>query len=117
MDGLDEISACAPTVVYELPSGTKSYFIPSDLGLSASPPRQIEGGSPAENMEIFLELAQGRGTEAHRRLVLLNAAHAVQLAGLCLGLPDAYALAREKLLGGDVYRLFLRYRELSNTPS
>lgn len=113
MDGLDEISACAPTVVYEVPSGDTSYFIPSDLGLPVSHPAQIEGGTPEENVEIFLELAQGRGVEPHRRLILLNAAHAILLAGLSRSLPEAYGLAREHLLSGKVYDLFLKYKKLS----
>lgn len=115
MDGLDEVSACAPTVVYEIPSGLKSYFTPSDLGLPASHSSHIEGGSPPQNVEIFLELAKGRGTEPERRLILLNAAHGILLAGLCTTLSDAYGLAREKLLSGKVDDLFLRYRTLSNT--
>lgn len=115
MDGLDEVSACAPTAVYDVPSGDTSYFIPSDLGVPASEPSQIEGGTPKENVEIFLELAQGRGTEPHRRLVLLNAAHAIQLTGLCQSLPEAYALAREQLQSGKVHDLFRKYQKLSNT--
>lgn len=117
MDGLDEISASAPTVVYDAPSGSKSFFIPSDLGLSGVPPAMIEGGTPAENAQIFLDLARGGGTEAMRRLVLLNAAHSLVLAGLRPTLHEAYALAREKLLSGSVEALFLQYRSLSTTLS
>ncbi len=117
MDGLDEVSACAPTVVYDVPLGQKSYFVPSDLGLPVSQTSQIEGGSPLENVQIFIELAKGRGTEAHRRLILVNAAHAMLVAGLCTTLSDAYGRASEALLSGAVHDLFLRYRELSNTPS
>lgn len=116
MDGLDEVSPCAPTLVHEIPSGYTSYFLPSDVGLPASDSSHIEGGTPLENVEIFLALAQGGGTEPQRRLALLNAAHGVLLAGLCTTLSDAYALARDTLLAGSVRDLFLRYRTLSNAP-
>ncbi len=96
MDGLDEISVCAPSIVHEivgkrLPTKTAEesrgcpfqkalHFIPSDLGLPLARPQEIEGGSIEENAEIFLEIAKGRGRVAHRNLVLVNAAHALLLA-------------------------------------
>jgi anthranilate synthase/phosphoribosyltransferase len=117
LDGLDEISPCAPSIVYELPSGRKTYFSPSDLGLSAARTSEIEGGSPEDNVKIFLELSRGGGNEALRRLVILNASHALLLSGRASTLADAYDLARETLLLGKVHDLFLRYRDLSHRLS
>jgi len=131
MDGLDEVSVCAPSIIHEIvgtgsdiPSpqpGRRvpvyldfiSHFIPSDFGLPLARPQEIEGGSAEENAEIFLEIAQGRGRAAHRNLVLVNAAHALLLARAGSSLKDCFLQARETLASGKVFEQFLRYRDLS----
>ncbi|MFA5799699.1 MAG: hypothetical protein WC840_01930, partial [Candidatus Peribacteraceae bacterium] len=90
-----------------------SHFIPSDFGLPLARPQEIEGGSAEENAEIFLEIAKGRGRAAHRNLVLVNAAHALLLTGKTSSLNDAFSLAKETLASGKVFKLFCRYRDLS----
>jgi len=113
LDGLDEVSVCAPTVIRDAVIGKEEYFLPSDLGLPVSQPSAIEGGSVTQNAEIFLDVARRGGTEAQRNLVLVNAAHALLLAELAPSLMDAFSLARETLASGAVHALFLRYRDLS----
>ena len=68
----------------------------------------------SENAAMFRDLAAGRGDDARKALALVNAAHAVQLAGLAATLSDACALAAETLASGRVIELLDRYCELSN---
>ena len=76
--------------------------------------RNLLKDSKTENKAIFLELASGRGTDAHRNLVLVNAAHALLLADLALTLQGGYALATKTLASGAVLRLFEQYRDLTH---
>ncbi|MEI8229550.1 MAG: anthranilate phosphoribosyltransferase [Candidatus Peregrinibacteria bacterium] len=113
LDGLDEVSVCAPTVIRNTETGKEEFFLPSDLGLPIAQPSAIEGGSAEENAKIFAAVAKGEGTEAQRNLVLVNASHALLLAGAALSLRSAFFLARKTLDSGAVHALFLRYRDLS----
>ncbi len=117
LDGIDEVSACAPTVIIHVPSGQMSLFDPRDLGLPLADPASIEGGCPDDNATVFLALLRGEGTDAERTHVLLNAAHALVLANPAMTLRDAYLLAEETLLSGTAQQLFHQYRTLSQTLS
>ncbi|OGJ62057.1 anthranilate phosphoribosyltransferase [Candidatus Peribacteria bacterium RIFCSPHIGHO2_02_FULL_51_15] len=145
MDGLDEVTLSAPTVVHEIifpqlrrrvadvparrdETGTRgvlgcgnnneysvftSYFVPSDLNLPIFKLQEIEGGSVDKNAEIFLDIARGGGSVAHRNLVLVNAAHAFLLSGSEESLEACFLKAKETLASGKVFDLFRRYLDLS----
>ncbi|MCD4726633.1 MAG: anthranilate phosphoribosyltransferase [Pirellulales bacterium] len=115
-DGLDEVTVTAPTAIkiVEGSSVTEARFFPGQLGLPCFSPRQIEGGTAEENVAFSLDLAAGRGDEARKSLVLVNAAHALRLAGLAASLAEAYSLATETLASGKVIRLIQRYCCLTN---
>ncbi len=114
MDGLDEVSVCAPTVLYSLPDDQTSKFVPADLSLPVYASGEIDGGSVDQNVQIVRELAQGRGAPAHRDLVLANAAHALLLTPLVDDLHSALILARETLESGAVAKLIDQYVLLTN---
>lgn len=115
-DGLDEVTMIGMTTIRMVtPDGVlTSAFTPSDLKLPLSGSEALEGGTPQQNAEIFLSLAQRKGHESHRNLVLVNAAHALLVAGLSASLDEALALAKDTLHAGRVHDLILRYRDLSN---
>lgn len=114
-DGLDEVTNTADTTIYSVtPSGVNvSVFSPSDISLPLASEKEIEGGAPEENVEIFLKLIQGCGDSARKNLVLLNAAHALLLAELAASIQDAFAMAKETIESGRVHHLFQEYKELS----
>ena len=118
-DGLDEVTVTAPTTIkiVEGSSVTEARFFPGQLDLPRFSPRQIEGGTAAENVAFFRALAAGRGDEARKSLVLVNAAHALRLAGMAASLAEAYSLATETLASGKVGRLIQRYCCLTNNLS
>lgn len=113
LDGLDEVSIGAPSLLLDIPSGSQSYFSPTDLGLPVMH-AGIEGGDPSENARMFLDLAEGGGTESIRRLVLVNTALALVIAGISPSIEEGFARASETLARGDVLRVFTRYRDLSS---
>lgn len=82
-DKLDEISACAPTVVCEIKDGTyESYTItPEMFGLETCSKEELVGGTPAENAAIAKAILSGEEKGGRRTAVLMNAGAALYLAG------------------------------------
>lgn len=119
LDGLDEISVCAPTVVRAVFHGRSdrpdsTHFLPSDFSLPVHMPQSIEGGSSDKNLLIIRDLADGKGDAAHRDLVLVNAAHVLLLAGLASTIKEGYEKASALLASGAVMKLMERYRSVTN---
>ena len=67
-DGLDELSICAPTHVFEVTAdGISEYDVaPEDVGLRTAPADSIPGGDPAQNAEITRRILAGRGRPGAR---------------------------------------------------
>jgi anthranilate phosphoribosyltransferase len=100
-DGLDEISACAPTRVTELKDGLiRTYDITPEryLGRRAEP-AEIAGGDPSFNAALTRRILGGEKGGA-REVVLLNAAAALMAAGRAEGFEDGLRLAAESIDSG-----------------
>ncbi len=101
-DGIDEISAAAPTKVVEVDSGElRSYIVePAELGLSASAD-SIEGGSPEENAAVTRAILDpGAGSHAGAELALANAGGAIYAAGAADSIAAGVQAAREAIADG-----------------
>ncbi|OBZ18775.1 anthranilate phosphoribosyltransferase [Bacillus sp. FJAT-27264] len=83
LDGLDEISISAPTLVSELKNGVVSTYevTPQDLGLTMHPLEDVLGGDAAENAAIITSVLQGQ-VSPYRDIVLANAGACIYVAGL-----------------------------------
>lgn len=82
--GMDEVSPCGPTRVWEVREGTVTEWViePRRYGLECDDLDELAGGEPAQNAErIERLLAGGDGTPAIRCAVLLNAAAALYVSG------------------------------------
>ncbi len=82
--GMDEVSPCGPTRVWEVREGTVTEWViePRRYGLECDDLDELAGGEPAQNAErIERLLAGGEGTPAIRCAVLLNAAAALYVSG------------------------------------
>ncbi len=118
-DGLDEVSAGAPTHVVEVNGEeiTRYVLTPQSVGIaigdrasSESPP----GGTPAQNASVTLEILQGSpGAGADRQapgvaLALINAGAAIYAAGgaetIAAGVEAARAALREGAAAGALER-------------
>ena len=102
MDGLDEISVCAPTRVAELKDGeVKLYELhPEILTGTMYEPSELVGGDPAENARILRNILAGRERGAKRTVALVNAAAAIYVAGLAPTLKEGYEVAAEAIDSG-----------------
>ncbi len=110
-DGLDELSASAPSHTWTVDdNGVKEGMVsPDAFGLAPVPLAAVQGGDVATNVAIFHAVMAGEDTP-HARLVRLNAAAALTVAGAADALPAALALATEALRSGAARDCFARYR-------
>ena len=100
-DGLDEISACAPTRVTELRDGLiRTYDItPEQLLGHRADPAEMAGGDPPHNAALARRILAGEPGGA-REVVLLNAAAALAAAGKAERLEDGLRLAAQSIDSG-----------------
>lgn len=116
-DGLDEVTLTTKTTVRKVTSDGVSLqeFNPLDFDMKLVNDEAITGGSHDENMRIFLNIAQGDGSEAMQNLAIVNAAHALLLTPLASTIDEALGLARSTLESGAVFDVFNRYKEFTTT--
>jgi anthranilate phosphoribosyltransferase len=81
LDGLDEITTCAPTKISELSDKKiKTYEIsPEQFGLKRAVKNDMAGGTASENAEILKGIFNGE-KGPRRDIVVLNAAYALAAA-------------------------------------
>ncbi|WP_419917681.1 anthranilate phosphoribosyltransferase [Candidatus Poriferisocius sp.] len=109
--GLDELSTTGPTEVWELrDGGTLRYTVdPADLGLAVAKAEDLVGGDAAVNAGCLERVLDGqRG--AHRDIVVLNAAAALGVAGMCGSLGEGLEAATASIDSGrarQVLELFV----------
>ncbi len=104
-DGMDEISICAPTNVWEVTGGgVRAYRIaPEDFGLSRGAMEAVRGSTAAENAARMRALfSDEQGTLLD--MVLLNAAAALLAADRAGSLNDGLAMARKAVEDGEALR-------------
>lgn len=100
-DGLDELSLSAPSVVARLSHGrvTVSEFRPEDAGFRRRPLSALKGGDAKRNAAILRGVLEGEPGAA-RDVCLLNAAAALQAAGLARSWREGAALAAQSIDSG-----------------
>ena len=114
-DRLDEISISAKTTCCEIRNGvTRSYIIdPEEYGFSLASKEDMEGGDPATNAQITMEILEGKKgpkTDA----VLLNAGAAIYIANDSLTLKEAIEQAREVVDSGKALAKLKEFIEATN---
>lgn len=115
-DGLDEISASAPTMVCEFQDGQyRNYEIrPEDFGLPTGQKSEIVGGTPEENAQITRDILSGKEQGTKRNIVLMNAGAGLYIAGKADSLAGGIARAAELIDSGAALARIDEMREASN---
>ena len=116
LDGLDEITICAETIISELKNGvvSTSRIHPMDCGLPLRDLHDIQGGTLKENAEIILKVLKGE-KGPHREIVLINAGAAIMVADMAGSLKDGMKIAAEALDSGLALNKLKKLKELSNS--
>lgn len=104
-DGLDEISAAAPTHIAEVKSGElMEYDIrPEDLGMQPTSLQGLEVNDSIESLALIrmaLSGTPGDRADRARQVVALNAGAALYVAGLAANLSDGVSDAMRLLASG-----------------
>jgi anthranilate phosphoribosyltransferase len=101
LDGVDEISLGASTLVGELKDGVvREYEIhPEDFGLSMAGKRNLQVRDAAESAAMLLSVLENH-PGAPRETVVLNAAAALYAANIVPDIPSGIKRARESIETG-----------------
>ncbi|MDO4635923.1 MAG: anthranilate phosphoribosyltransferase [Lautropia sp.] len=101
MDGMDEISLGAKTLVGELRDGQiREYSIhPEDFGFSMVSSRQLRVAGAEESREVLLSVLENTSGPA-RDIVTLNAGAALYCCNVADSMADGMKLAQEVLASG-----------------
>jgi len=111
LDGYDEISLTCTTKV--ISNHTETMFSPKDLGVSIITQESIFGGNTVESAaKIFMDIIQGKGTEAQNNVVCANAGLAIATTNN-IEHKQGFELAKESLLSGKGLKALKTIQELS----
>lgn len=116
-DGLDEFSLSASTFVYELKHDAvneREPFDPAKLGFSPVSLQQLQGGDAFYNADIIRSVLEGKSTDAHRNIVLLNATFGIHVSGKADSLQQAKAMAEDSIDSGAALKALRRMSEATN---
>jgi anthranilate phosphoribosyltransferase len=125
-DGLDEISAAAPTTIWIVEDGcitTRQRTVsPADFGLATHSIDDFCGGTLDDRVGVFRAVLHGAADDARygclrvgavRDFILLNAAAALFVVGKCADFLEGVLLARQAITNGDVERAVDKYAHLT----
>lgn len=103
-NGMDEISVFGQTKVaeYGKDGEIKEYTLTNkDFGITGSYTQDmLKGGDAAQNARIARDVLSGKGTDAQRDVVCVNASAMLHLAGKSSSFREGYEMARQALSGG-----------------
>jgi anthranilate phosphoribosyltransferase len=93
-DGLDELTTTGPSTVLEVKDGAveASTLDPAELGLERADPEDLKGGDAARAAEIARGILDGE-PGPRRDVVLLNAAAALEVAGVACDIREGLKIA------------------------
>ncbi len=117
--GMDEVSPCGRTRVWEVRDGGIGEWEidPAEYGLGSDDLPGLAGGSPEENAANIERLLGGDGVPTVRCAVLLNAAAALYVSGRGWSLGEAVARAIESLESGEARKALERLRRAAPRSS
>ncbi|PRX53122.1 anthranilate phosphoribosyltransferase [Flagellimonas meridianipacifica] len=111
LDGYDEISLTGATKT--ISNGSEGMLSPSDFGISKVDAKAIVGGDDvSDSAQIFMDILQGKGTEAQNNVVCANAGVAIATVE-GISPKEGFEKAKESLLGGKGLKTLKKVQELS----
>ncbi|MBM0636792.1 anthranilate phosphoribosyltransferase [Campylobacter sp. VicNov18] len=116
-DGMDEISICAETKIYELCEGEISQYCvyPEQFGFKRASHAEIKGASAHENAKDLLDILSGKMQGAKFDLVILNAMFALYTANEVSSPLKAKDIILKAIHSGKVIEYFKEYQDYVKT--
>lgn len=114
-DGSDEITNTGVTYVIEVfPDHMEEYTItPEQFGITACTLLDLQGGTPADNVRISLDILKGQ-KGPHRDIVVLNAGATIYVGQKASSLAEGVKLAEEAIDSGKAFEKLEQIREYTN---
>ncbi len=118
-DGLDEVSASAPTRVLEVNGEQITSYVlePQEMGIAPGTPEPAPGGSPQENAAVTRAILtadpDARVRPAGEDLALVNAGAAIYVAGRADTIAGGVEAARSAIADGSAAGALERYVQVS----
>lgn len=111
LDGYDEISLTGRTKI--ITHHTEGILAPQDFGVQPVAPTAITGGrTVAASAQIFLDILNGKGTEAQTHVVCANAGMALATVE-GISLKEGFEKAKVALLSGKALGVLQKLQDLS----
>jgi anthranilate phosphoribosyltransferase len=117
-NGIDEIALSETDAVYvqAFQPPQRGSIHPEDAGLPHAPLGHLQGGdTPQSNAAILEAILTGAERGPRRDVVLLNAAAALEAAGLAANLKDGVARARQAIESGAARQTLQSLRDFAAT--
>jgi anthranilate phosphoribosyltransferase len=113
--GLDEIAVHAFTQAVRLADGELEFIeiTPEQAGLKRFALGAIGGGAPKDNARLLLDTISGRGSEAQRAIVAINAGALLETAGKAADLREGVDMALDSISSGRARQLLDDFVEAS----
>lgn len=112
MDGYDEISLTGPAKM--ITNASERMITAEDFKVSQIQQSDIYGGNSIESSaEIFMNILNGKGTEAQNNVVCANAGVAISVVEGC-SILDGFEKAQYSLKSGEALKKLKKLQELSN---
>jgi anthranilate phosphoribosyltransferase len=113
--GLDEVAMHGFTQAVRLRDGELEAIeiTPEQAGLKRYPLGAVAGGRPSDNARLLVDILGGRGSEAQRAIVGINAGALLETAGLAGDLRQGVELAFDAISTGKARRLLENFVEAS----
>jgi anthranilate phosphoribosyltransferase len=112
LDGYDEISLTGSTKMESSARGSE-LLTPEDFGFQKVDPAMIQGGNDvASSAKIFIDIMKGRGTIAQNKVVLANAATAINILCPEKSLQQCIEMAEDSLYGKKALKMLNRLIDL-----
>jgi anthranilate phosphoribosyltransferase len=113
--GLDEVAIHGFTRAIRVAEGELDSLeiTPEQAGLKRYPVEAIVGGAPADNARLLVDILSGRGTEAQRAIVAINAGALLETAGMAGDLREGVSQVLDAISSGRARRILDDYVEAS----
>lgn len=115
-DGMDEISICDETKIFEVNNGEiLEYNInPEQFGFKTAFHNEILGGNAKENAKDTLDILSGKKRGAKFDIVVLNAMFALYTSQKVQNPLEAKDIILDAIYSGKVFKYFKHYQKVSS---
>lgn len=111
LDGYDEISLTGATKT--ISNHSEGMITPEDFGVQPIKAEQISGGNNVPSAaKVFVDILEGKGTEAQNNVVCANAGVAIKTVKK-VSLEAGFEEAKEALLSGKALKAFTNLQKIS----